>query len=67
MSRDADLIMALNKAGPALSIHRERAEELAVELKQLQAAALAARRRVEFNTDPGDFRDALEETAGERR
>lgn len=63
MSREADLILALNDAGPRLDISETRAEELAIEMRQHRAAAEAARRMSAFNTEPADFRRALEDLA----
>ena len=55
----ADVILALNKSGPAILITRDRAEELAAELAQLRIAAIAARARTSFDIDTGDFDRAL--------
>lgn len=61
MPSEAELIRALNAAGPRLDISEARTEELAVEMRQHRAAADAARRMCGFDTEPADFRRALEE------
>jgi hypothetical protein len=66
MAIDADVILALNAAGPALPMDRARAQELAAEVTQLIAAADAARARIGFEADPYDFKATLLELAGER-
>lgn len=65
MPYDASLILALNAAGPGLSISPERAAEIALELAQFHAAAEAARKRAGFDIDPYDHRQALAALAGE--
>jgi hypothetical protein len=65
MSIDAETVLALNRAGPNLPIGPERAQELAEELARFKAAADAARAYAEFDLDPHDFRNALQEVGGD--
>jgi hypothetical protein len=64
---DIDVILALNLTGPDLPIDPARAEQLAQELARLRAAAESARRRVDFDIDPFDFRLALIQSSNGRQ
>ena len=63
MSVKADTVRAMNGAYAGLSLKPERVEELPIELNQLRSANEAVNRKVDFDTDPFDFRVALLETA----
>jgi hypothetical protein len=63
MSVKPDTVRAINEAYAGLSLVPERVEELPIELNQLRSAIEAVNRKVEFDTDPFDFRVALLETA----
>jgi hypothetical protein len=59
----SDLVRAMNEDYARLSLEAARIEELPIELEQLRQAIEAAGARVDFDTDPYDFRAALLELA----
>jgi hypothetical protein len=63
MSVKPDSVRAINAAYADLSLAPARIEELPIELNQLRSAIEAVNRKVDFDTDPFDFRAALLETA----
>lgn len=58
-----DAVRAWNAAHARIALTEARERELTIELDQLAAAIAAARPRLDFDTDPHDFRVALRETA----
>jgi hypothetical protein len=63
----SDLVRLMNEAYARLRLKPERIEELPIELGQLQQAMETANPRVDFDTDPHDFRAALLEVAAGKR
>jgi hypothetical protein len=61
------LIRTMNEGYARLRLKDARIEELPIEVEQLRKAIEAVHHRVDFDTDPHDFRAALREVAGERR
>lgn len=59
------LVRAMNDDYARLKLEAARIEELPIELEQLRKAMEAANPRVDFDTDPHDFRAALLEIAAE--
>ena len=57
------LVRAMNEDYARLKLEAARIEELPIELEQLRKAMEAANPRVDFDTDPYDFRAALIEVA----
>ena len=61
----SDLVRRMNEDYAQLRLEAARIEELPIELEQLRKAMEAANPRVDFDTDPSDFRAAqLELSAG---
>lgn len=58
-----DTVRAMNEAYSGLSLKPARVEELPIELNQLRSAIEEVSRKVDFDTDPFDFRVALIEAA----
>ncbi len=56
-------VAAWNAAHARIALTPERERELTIELDQLAAAIAAARPRLDFDSDPHDFRVALLEVA----
>jgi hypothetical protein len=63
----SELVRQMNEAYARLRLQPGRIEELPIELAQLQQAAETANPRVDFDTDPHDFRAALLEIATGKR
>ena len=63
----SDLVRQMNENYAQLRLEAARIEELPVELEQLRKAIEAANPKVDFDTDPYDFRAALLELAVEPR
>jgi hypothetical protein len=59
----SDLVRLMNEAYARLQLKPERLEELPIELDQLTRAMETANPRVDFDTDPHDFRTALLDVA----
>jgi hypothetical protein len=59
----SSLVRAMNEDYARLSLEAARVEELPIELEQLRRAIEAAEARIDFDTDPYDFRAALLELA----
>ena len=59
----SELVRLMNEAYARLRLQPGRIEELPIELGQLQQAMETANPRVDFDTDPHDFRAALLEVA----
>jgi len=55
----SDLVRRMNEDYAQLQLEAARIEELPIELDQLRKAMEAANSRVDFDTDPSDFRAAL--------
>ncbi len=63
----SELVRLMNEAYARLTLKPERIDELPIELEQLRAAIEIANTKVDFDTDPHDFRAAqLEIAAGKR-
>jgi hypothetical protein len=60
----SDLVRLMNEAYARLRLQPARLEELPIELEQLSRAMETANPRVDFDTDPWDFRAALLDVAG---
>ena len=61
------LVRQMNEDYAQLRLEAARIDELPIELEQLRRAMEAANARVDFDTDPNDFRAAqLEVAAGAR-
>lgn len=54
----SDLVRRMNEDYAQLQLEAARIEELPVELEQLRRAIEAANPKVDFDTDPSDFRAA---------
>ena len=59
----SDLVRQMNEDYAQLRLEAARIEELPIELEQLRKAMEAANPKVDFDTDPYDFRVALLELA----
>ncbi|WP_428668967.1 hypothetical protein [Reyranella sp.] len=59
----SDLVRQMNEDYAQLRLEAARIEELPIELEQLRKAMEAANQKVDFDTDPYDFRAALLELA----
>lgn len=59
----SDLVRQMNESYAQLRLDATRIEELPIELEQLRTAMEAANPKVDFDTDPFDFRAALLELA----
>lgn len=59
------LVRAMNEDYARLRLEAARIEELPIELEQLRQAIEAADPRVDFDTDPYDFRAAQFEVAAD--
>ena len=59
----SELIRLMNEAQARLQLQPGRIEELPIELEQLSRAMETANPRVDFDTDPYDFRTALLDVA----
>jgi hypothetical protein len=59
----SELVRLMNEAQARLRLQPGRMEELPIELEQLSRAMETANPRVDFDTDPYDFRTALLEVA----
>ena len=59
----SDLVRRMNEDYARLLLEAARIEELPIELEQLRKAMEAANHRVDFDTDPYDFRVAQLELA----
>ena len=59
----SDLVRRMNEDYVQLVLEAARIEELPIELEQLRKAMETANPRVDFDTDPHDFRAALLELA----
>jgi len=59
----AELVRLMNEAYARLQLEPGRIDELPIELEQLRRAMETANPRVDFDTDPHDFRSALLEVA----
>ena len=55
----SDLVRRMNEDYAQLQLDAARIEELPIELEQLRRAIEAANPKVDFDTDPSDFRAAL--------
>jgi len=63
----SELVRLMNEAYARLRLEPARIEELPIELEQLRAAIAAASSKVDFDTDPYDFRAALLEVAAGKK
>jgi hypothetical protein len=54
----SDLVRRMNEDYAQLQLEAARIEELPIELEQLRKAMEAASPKVDFDTDPSDFRAA---------
>ena len=54
----SDLVRRMNEDYAQLQLEAARIEELPIELEQLRKAMEAANPKVDFDTDPSDFRAA---------
>lgn len=63
----SELVRLMNEVYARLRLQPARIEELPIELGQLQQAMETAGPRVDFDTDPHDFRAALLEVAAGKR
>jgi hypothetical protein len=63
----SDLVRTMNEEYAKLLLEAARIEELPIELEQLRQAIEAANHKVDFDTDPHDFRVALLEVAAGAR
>jgi len=59
----SDLVRAMNEGYAKLQLDRARVEELPIELEQLRRAIEAANPKVDFDSDPFEFRAALLDVA----
>lgn len=59
----SDLVRQMNEDYARLRLNAARIEELPIELEQLRKAMETANPKVDFDTDPFDFRVALLELA----
>jgi hypothetical protein len=59
----SELVRLMNEVHARLQLQPDRIEELPIELGQLGKAMETANPRVDFDTDPYDFRAALLEVA----
>lgn len=59
----SDLVRQMNENYARLRLEAARIEELPIELEQLRKAIETASAKVDFDTDPNDFRAALLELA----
>jgi hypothetical protein len=64
---NSDLVRTMNDEYARLLLEAARIEELPIELEQLRRAMEAANHKVDFDTDPHDFRAALLAIAAEAR
>lgn len=53
------LVRALNETQAGIALTEARSKELPIELGQLRAGTAAVDARVDFNSEPADFRAAL--------
>lgn len=63
----SDLVRRMNEDYAQLRLEAARIEELPIELEQLRQAIETANPKVDFDTDPFDFRTALLEVAAETK
>ena len=63
----SDLVRTMNDDYAKLLLQAARIEELPIELEQLRRAMETANHKVDFDTDPHDFRAALLAVAAESR
>jgi hypothetical protein len=59
----SDLVRAMNESYAKLQLDAARVEELPIELEQLRRAIEAVNGKVDFDSDPFDFRAALLDVA----
>jgi hypothetical protein len=63
----SELVRLMNEVHARLRLQPGRIEELPIELDQLRKAMETANPRVDFDTDPWDFRAALLEVAAGKK
>jgi hypothetical protein len=63
----SELVRLMNDIHARLQLQTGRIEELPIELEQLRKAIETADPRVDFDTDPWDFRTALLEVAAGKK
>ncbi len=59
----SDLVRAMNESYAKLQLDAARVEELPIELEQLRRAIEGANPKVDFDSDPFEFRAALLDVA----